>query len=269
LRILKCFRFSLVVTVFVAGGVASAQSLVVKRNVNLRSDASTSIKPITLLTPPAQLTLLDPGKQNGFYHARASDGKEGWVWAKNVALESTPASSTRIGPPEIYPDFARTPGFANPDITQDNIADNLCSPTCSTSTIRPPTSYTNPLKLTQMQQYGDNVSDSNAACMLASNNKGCYEEDHLISLENGGDPRDPRNLWPEPYKTQIEGQTVGARQKDTVENYIHNAICFNIPGHKSHGTAAHASLTLQRGQEILAGDWYACFVTIKKGQDCK
>jgi hypothetical protein len=45
----------------------------------------------------------------------------------------------------------------------------------------------------------------------------------------------------EPYNTQIDGQTVGARQKDTVENYIHNAICFNVPGHKSHGTAAQIS----------------------------
>jgi hypothetical protein len=89
--------------------------------------------------------------------------------------------------------------------------------------------------------------------MLSSNNKSCHEEDHLISLENGGHPRDPRNLLPEPYKTQIDGQTVGARQKDTVENYIHSAICFDVPGHKSHGTPAHASMTLQRGQEILAG----------------
>ena len=187
--IFRRFRFSLVMAVFVVGGVASAQSLVVKRNVNLRSDASINVKPITLLTPPAQLTLLDPDKQNGFYHARTSDGKEGWVWAKNVALESTPPSPTRLGPPEIYPDSTRTPGFANLDITQANIADNLCNPIWSTSTIRPPTSYTNPLKLTQMQQYGDTVSDPNAACMLSSNNKACYEEDHLISLENGGDPR--------------------------------------------------------------------------------
>ena len=28
-------------------------------------------------------------------------------------------------------------------------------------------------------------------------------------------------------------------------------------------------MTLQRVQEILAGDWYACFGTIKKGQDRK
>ena len=267
--IFRRLSVSLAIAIFVMAGVASAQSLVVKRNVNLRSDASTNTKPITLLAPPAQLTLLDADKQNGFYRIRTSDGLEGWVWAKNVTLNDAPPPSTRLGPPDIYPNSTRTPGFANPDITQDNIADNLCNPTWSTKTIRPPTSYTNPLKLTQMQEYGDTVSDPNAACMLSSSNKGCYEEDHLISLENGGHPRDPRNLWPEPYKTQIDGQTVGARQKDTVENYIHNAICFDVPGHKSHGTAAHASMTLQRGQAILAGDWYACFVTIKKGQDCK
>jgi uncharacterized protein YgiM (DUF1202 family) len=150
--IFKSFRFSLAMMVFVFGGVASAQSLIVKRNVNLRSDPSTNVKPIVLLTPPAQLTLLDSDKQNGFYHVRTSDGKEGWVWAKNVAIESTPPSSTRLGPLEIYPDSTRTSGFADPDITQANIADNLCNPTWSTSTIRPPTSYTNPLKLTQMQQ---------------------------------------------------------------------------------------------------------------------
>src|SRR5216683_2609243 len=28
-----------------------------------------------------------------------------------------------------------------------------------------------------------------------------YEEDHLVSLELGGHPRDPRNLWPERWGT--------------------------------------------------------------------
>jgi SH3 domain-containing protein len=212
---------------------SSAQTAMVRRTVNLRSGPSTNVKPIALLTPPAQLTLVEPNQQNAFYHVRTSDGKEGWVWAKNITLN--PPAPTRLGPPEIYPDSAKTPGFANPDVTQDNIAENLCNPTWSTSTIRPPTSYTNPLKQNQMQQYSDTLSDPNAACMLSSNNKSCYEEDHLISLENSGHPWDPRNLWPEPYNTQIDGQTIGARQKDTVENYIHNAICFNVPGHKSHG----------------------------------
>jgi len=61
----------------------------------------------------------------------------------------------------------------------------------------------------------------------------------------------------------------GARQKDTVENYIHNAICSNGPGRQSHGTEAQSSMTLQRGQEILSRDWYACYVTIKKGHVTK
>ena len=113
--------------------------------------------------------------------------------------------SSRLGPAELYPHSPKTPGFANPDIVQDNIADNLFSATWSTSTIRPPTSYTNPLKLKQMEESGDTVNDPAGACMLSSNNKGCNEEDHLISLENGGHPRDPRNLLPEPYQTQVAG----------------------------------------------------------------
>jgi hypothetical protein len=32
---------------------------------------------------------------------------------------------------------------------------------------------------------------------------------------------------------------------------------------------ANASLTLKRGQEILAGDWYACYTKIKGGSDCQ
>jgi len=58
--------------------------------------------------------------------------QRGWVWAKNITLN--PPAPTRLGPPEIYPDSAKTPGFANPDITQDNIAENLSNPTWSTST---------------------------------------------------------------------------------------------------------------------------------------
>jgi hypothetical protein len=27
--------------------------------------------------------------------------------------------------------------------------------------------------------------------------------------------------------------------------------------------------TLRRGQEILAGDWYACYESIRKGKPCK
>jgi hypothetical protein len=33
----------------------------------------------------------------------------------------------RLGPPEIYPDPTRTPGAANPQVTQRNIQDNICN----------------------------------------------------------------------------------------------------------------------------------------------
>jgi hypothetical protein len=44
-----------------------------------------------------------------------------------------------------------------------------------------------------------------------------YQEDHLISLELGGDPTDPRNLWPEPYPR--------ASEVDTIENELNAKVC--------------------------------------------
>jgi hypothetical protein len=102
------------------------------------------------------------------------------------------AGEPRIGPPDIYPDLVRTPGAANPDITLDNIHENICNPNWSTKSIRPPVNYTNRLKTEQILEYAD-----------ADTNPRDYEEDHLIPLELGGSPTDPRNLWPEPYDTSI------------------------------------------------------------------
>lgn len=44
-----------------------------------------------------------------------------------------------------------------------------------------------------------------------------YQEDHLISLELGGNPTDPQNLWPEPW-TQ-------ARRDDRWENRWRAHVC--------------------------------------------
>ena len=90
------------------------------------------------------------------------------------------------------PDPLLTPGTLNPAVTQDNIHATICV-SGWTATIRPPASYTNALKKTQIVQYG--YVDT----ALAS-----YEEDHLISLELGGNPTDPttcgrsptRSRWP-------------------------------------------------------------------------
>ena len=98
----------------------------------------------------------------------------------------------------------------------------------------------------------------------------CYEEDHLISLENGGDPTDPRNLFPEAYNTHVGGVIIGAHQKDVVEGFIHDEICYDVPHSKKNSyIPATTSVTLKRGQEILAWDWYACYLAIKDGKACR
>ena len=80
--------------------LAAAQTAVVKRNVNLRSDASTASNIIESLKPGTQLQLVEPGQTNGFYHVTAAGGQDGWVWARNVTvLASSPTSVAPTTPP--------------------------------------------------------------------------------------------------------------------------------------------------------------------------
>ncbi len=104
----------------------------------------------------------------------------------------------------ILADPRRTPGVLNPDVTQANIRSTICR-SGWTSTIRPPSSYTDALKRRQMRAYLEPGSMSQ------------YQEDHFISLELGGDPTDPRNLWPEPYPR--------ASQMDQQENELNAEVC--------------------------------------------
>ena len=106
--------------------------------------------------------------------------------------------------PVLVADPVRTPGVLNPDVTQANIRSTICRHGW-TDTIRPPTSYTNALKAKQMRRYREPGSLSD------------YQEDHLISLELGGSPTDPRNLWPEPYPR--------ASDVDQIENELNDQVC--------------------------------------------
>jgi len=106
--------------------------------------------------------------------------------------------------PTIRASPSLTPGALNPDVTQANIDETICARGW-TKTVRPPVDYTNELKLKQMRLYGLTGSPRD------------YQEDHLISLELGGDPRDPRNLWPEPYPR--------AAKVDTIENELNAKVC--------------------------------------------
>lgn len=123
------------------------------------------------------------------------------------------------------PDPKCTPGALNPDVRQDTIRQTICKPGW-TSTIRPPASYTDKLKIQQIKQYG--YSDTNPRD---------YEEDHDLPLEAGGNPTDPRNLWPEPHYG-APGKT--SFDKDRVENRVKEAICA---GQVTLADAQHAMLT--------------------------
>jgi hypothetical protein len=106
--------------------------------------------------------------------------------------------------PAVLASPGLTPGVLNPDVTQETIGSTICVHGW-TRTVRPSTGYTSQLKVEQMQAYGETGSPSD------------YQEDHLISLELGGDPTDPRNLWPEPYPR--------AAAVDRIENDLNDAVC--------------------------------------------
>lgn len=130
----------------------------------------------------------------------------------------------------FLPDPACTPGSINAAVTQDNITTTICHPGYTT-TVRPPVSYTNNLKQQQIIEYGyDDTNPKN------------YEEDHFISLELGGNPSDPKNLWPEPHASFNE--------KDKVENYLHEQVCSR-------------SMTLVEAQKEIMINWYEVYKRIR------
>lgn len=130
------------------------------------------------------------------------------------------------------PDPVRTPGALNPAVTQDNIASTICAKGW-THSARPASSYTNELKRRQIDEYG--YSDKTLSR---------YEEDHLISLELGGHPTDPRNLWPQPYVSEW-----GATKKDRLETALRQKVC-------------KGEMLLADAQRLVGTDWVAAWNTL-------
>ncbi len=142
----------------------------------------------------------------------------------------------------IYPlgIIPTVPGVSNSKITQANIKDTLCNKNWKTSSIRPYVSYTNKLKAKQIAEL--KYPDTKMAD---------YEEDHAISIELGGSPTDPSNLWPQPYNISYNGELLGAKQKDRIENYLHIKLCDN-------------SLSLREVQYDIVFDWPSIYLSIEK-----
>ncbi len=122
----------------------------------------------------------------------------------------------------VFPDPNCTPGVIDPNVTQENIFQTICI-AGYTKTIRPSVEYTNKLKIQQIQEYGYVDTDPRH-----------YEEDHLISLELGGSPTNPKNLWPEP--------STSPNPKDKIENLCHQKVCSG-------------ELSLAEVQKEIATNW--------------
>ena len=133
--------------------------------------------------------------------------------AHPAAAVTTPSSanSGRCHSSNGLPDPVCTPGAIDPRVKQDNIQSTICV-SGHTTKVRPSTDYTNALKRRQIVEYG--YTDTNLAD---------YEEDHLIPLELGGSPTDPKNLWPEPRNGSNP-----ASKKDGVENSLHIKVCAGL-----------------------------------------
>lgn len=116
------------------------------------------------------------------------------------------------------------PGAVNPAVTQANIKTTICV-SGWTKTIRPPTSYTNKLKKKQMAALGLTGEPRD------------YEEDHIISLQLGGHPTDPNNLFPEPWTGEFN-----AHIKDKLETRLKRMVC-------------RGDITLVQAQKEISQNW--------------
>jgi hypothetical protein len=123
------------------------------------------------------------------------------------------------------PDPRCTPGAIDPSVRQSNINTTICR-SGYTRTVRPPQSITYREKRASMAAYGDGTRT------------GDFEYDHLVPLELGGAPNDPRNLWPEPGGAP--------NPKDSLENRLHRLVCAG-------------SLRLSTAQRLIARDWVGLY----------
>jgi hypothetical protein len=141
---------------------------------------------------------------------------------------------------QYLPDPHCTPGATNPRVTQADLASTVCK-SGYTATIRPPAGITGPEKKASEAAYGFKGKGSTT------------EYDHLISLELGGDPNSPLNLWPEPNKASAVGVN---NPKDRVEDTLKALVCNAVHG--------KPYLPLVKAQYLISTNWTTAVATAEK-----
>ena len=128
------------------------------------------------------------------------------------------------------------PGVPNPAVTQSNIGQTICNPVKQANgktwvhNQRPPVAYTNKIKFALMDKAG-----------IPRSKSALYELDHKLSIEDGGSPTDPNNLWLQPYFGDWN-----AHIKDVLETRLNKLVCTG-------------KITLAEDQHELMTDWIAAY----------
>ncbi|MEV5506312.1 hypothetical protein [Streptomyces orinoci] len=151
--------------------------------------------------------------------------------AYTVQKQPAPGSCTYhyTADKQPLPDPKCTPGATNPKVTQATIKETICK-AGYTKGIRPPVNITSREKTANAASYGYKGPMRDA------------EYDHLISLQLGGDPNDPRNLWVEPPSPGHKDGAGPNNPKDVVETKLKTAICSG-------------KVQLAAAQQAIAHDW--------------
>lgn len=164
-----------------------------------------------------------------------------------ATLPVTATVTVPLTAPGALPDPVYTPGATNPSVAPQTIAGTICA-SGWTATVRPPESYTEEVKRLETMSGGTvsygGVTYQVHGFELADPTLSHYELDHLIPLELGGAPADPRNLWMQPYETPTgaAAKGTGSETKDKVENSARAAVC-------------DGRLTLADAQRLMATNW--------------
>ncbi|MEU3788036.1 hypothetical protein [Streptomyces sp900129855] len=196
----------------------------------------------------APLGASDPSSSGAAAPAASSSGAAGG--ARSIAVEAGPQKKYTVQQQpaagschyqyekgEPLEDPQCTPGAISPAVTQANLKSTICRKGGYTSGVRPSTYVTGKEKKLNAASYG------------YTGNMGDAEYDHLISLQLGGDPNDPRNLWVEPADPGHKKGSGVNNVKDPMETKLHTAVCAG-------------KVTLAQAQQAIATDWTTALPTL-------
>jgi hypothetical protein len=145
-----------------------------------------------------------------------------------LAQQANSAPAQGVVAPAL-PNPAFTPGAIDPAVTPQNLQSTVCVKGY-TAKVRPDKKYTNRMKRQQLRQFN-----------YADRNPQNYEQDHLIPLSIGGNPSDPKNLWPQPRSGEW-----GAEQKNDLEFVVYKMVC-------------NGDISLAEAQQRVARNWIEAY----------